>query len=343
MSEHTTLSEEERPLNVLITLDVEEEGLFSGRYQRRSPGVTNIPSLRRLAPLSDELGFPLTLLCSYAVFADSGACRVLEEMRDAHGAEIGAHLHHWSTPPFENDELFTSGEPVRTDKMDRDLLEARLVSLLEAGARFQGAPLTSFRMGRWDLKNILFPMLSEHGILADSSICPLRAYKAGADHFLAPSQPYWALGRQMPFLEIPITQVPLFQGLPAYWQKKFAGSPRRDNFHFLAALSGSPFWHGDLVMRLCVRLLRLRRQDVLCVFWHSTEIVAGGSPHVPDEAAVDKVLKRIFSFFTWLKNNVPVRGMTMTGLFHEAWKSGANHGSGRYPDKADSGPVEGDW
>ncbi len=332
----------DRPLSVLVTLDVEEEGLFSGRYQRRNPPVTNVACLRRLGALSDELGFPLTLLCSHAVLADAKACLVLEEMRDRHGAEIGAHLHHWSTPPFENDEAYCQGVPVRTDKLDRDLLSDRLYELLLAGERFQGEPLTSFRMGRWDLKNVIFPLLSEHGILADSSICPLRSFEGGADHFLAPNQPYWPLGREKPLLEIPITQVPLLGFLPVLWQKALGSSALLDNFHFLAALSGSPFWHNDFVMRLCVRLLRLRKSDVLCVFWHSSEIMAGGSPHVPDEAAAEKVLKRIYSFFGWLREHVPCRGVTMTQFYHEAL-AGADGLHPVYPSREDIAGLPGDW
>lgn len=345
MSHSVSNSPQGTPLSVLITMDVEEEGLFSGRYRRRNPTVANVAALPGLARLSDELGFPLTLLCSHAVFASTEACRVLEVMRDRHGAEIGAHLHHWSTPPFENGEEYCQGVPERTHRLDQELLEERLASLLEAGRRFQGAALTSFRMGRWDLKNILFPMLQRNGIRADSSICPLRAYKDGADHFLAPHSPYWALGRDVPFLEIPITQIPLLTWLPPLWQKIFQGSDKRDNFHFLAALSASPFWHKDPIMRLCVRLLRFRGENVLCVFWHSTEIVPGCSPQVPDKAAADHVHERIFSFFAWLKDHFNVRGTTMTGLFDSAWKESGDHpGRGSvFPDKAELGPVVGDW
>lgn len=87
------------PLRVVVSLDVEEEGLFSGHYATSGCGVSNVSLLPRLAPLSRDLGFPLTLFCAHTVFADAGACRVLEQMRDHYGAEIGAHLHHWSTPP----------------------------------------------------------------------------------------------------------------------------------------------------------------------------------------------------------------------------------------------------
>lgn len=330
------------PLSVVVTLDVEEEGLFSGRYRRRNATVKNVGNLERLAPLSDELGFPLTLLCAHTVFTDAAACRVLETMRDRHGAEIGAHLHHWSTPPFEDDAEFCGGAPARTHTLDPELLEARLVSLLEAGRAFQGAPIRSFRMGRWDLKSPLFPMLARNGIRTDSSICPLRVYKGGADHFLAPYQPYWPLGTDTPFLEVPVTQIPLFSFLPRLWQKLYGPTDRRDNFHFLAALSASPFWHNDAVMRLCVRLLRMRHGTVLCLFWHSTEIWPGGSPAVPDAAAVEHVLRRVRSFLTWLRSNFPVQGLTLSGL-HERIVREAASGQKRCPAKSELGPVTGDW
>ena len=146
------------PLRVVVSLDVEEEGLFSGHYATSGCGVSNVSLLPRLAPLSRDLGFPLTLFCAHTVFADAGACHVLEQMRDHYGAEIGAHLHHWSTPPASPLDPPHEGQPTRTDKLPRDLLRQRLATLLDAGREFQGAPLTSFRMGRWDLKDCVRPL-----------------------------------------------------------------------------------------------------------------------------------------------------------------------------------------
>ena len=83
-------------LRVIVSLDVEEEGLFSGHYAATGCSVRNVALLRRLAPLTRELGFPLTLFCAYTVFADAEACGHLAWMRDHCGAEIAAHLHHWS-------------------------------------------------------------------------------------------------------------------------------------------------------------------------------------------------------------------------------------------------------
>lgn len=173
------------PLRVIVSLDVEEEGLFSGRYAATGCGVRNVALLRELAPLTQELGFPLTLFCAHTVFASAEARPHLAWLRDHYGAEIAAHLHHWSTPPLSEGPL-ADGPPPRTDTLPRPLLRARLHTLLQAGRDFQGAPLTSFRMGRWDCKAVLRPLLAAEGITLDSSVCPLRVFDhAGPDHFLA--------------------------------------------------------------------------------------------------------------------------------------------------------------
>ena len=314
-------------LRVVVSLDVEEEGLFSGRYAASDCGVRNVALLPRLAPLSRELGFPLTLFCAHTVFASAEARPVLAWMRDHCGAEIGAHLHHWSTPPLVENRAGTGtaahkadGPPTRTDRLPRDLLRRRLRTLLDAGRDFQSAPLTSFRMGRWDLKAVVRPLLAEAGISVDSSVCPLRAFRDGPDHFLAPADPYWAEdlpGRRL--LEAPITQIPLSPALARLWY----GLARRkagllDSFHFWGALSPNPVWHSPRVMRLASRLHARSGGKVLSLFWHSSEMLPGASPNVPDQAAADALLQKIYDYLRWLKENFKVRGVTAAQLHAEA-------------------------
>lgn len=320
------------PLRVIVSLDVEEEGLFSGHYAATNCGVRNVALLPLLAPISDELGFPLTLFCAHTVFADAGCRRVLEIMRDRHGAEIAAHLHHWSTPPLD-DAPAADGPPPRTDTLPRDLLRRRLRTLLDEGARFNGAPLTSFRMGRWDLKKSVRPLLAEAGITLDSSVCPLRSFAGGADHFLAPADPYWVEGHgDTRLLEAPITQIPLVRAMPRIWHG-LSPQRRRDSFHFWGALSANPFWHGPRVMRWAVRLHQARGGRVLSLFWHSSEMLPGGSPHMPDEQAARAFRERMFAFFRWLRDSFTVQGCTAAGLRAEA-------DSLSFPSRPD-GP--GDW
>ena len=104
-------SVESSPLYLVITLDVEEEGLFSGSYPASGAGVTNVHELQRLEFIPREFGFPLTLLATYPVAQDTAAREVLISWREKHGAEIGVHLHPWNTPPFQ-------GVPGREQEVD---------------------------------------------------------------------------------------------------------------------------------------------------------------------------------------------------------------------------------
>lgn len=305
-------------LYVIVSLDVEEEGLFSGNYAASGCGVRNVALLPRLAPLTQDLGFPLTLFCAHTVFSSPEARPHLAWMRDHCQAEIAAHLHHWSTPPLTDGEgsdggAQKDGPPVRTDKMPRQLLRRRLRTLLDAGRDFQGAPLSSFRMGRWDLKASVRPLLAEEGITFDSSVCPLRVFSGGPDHFLAPTEPYWP--EDCPgLLESPVTQVALFPPLARLWHGLTSNKALVDSFHFWGALSPNPVWHSPAVMRAATRLLLRRGGRVLSLFWHSSEMLPGGSPNIPDQAAADALYQKIYSYLRWLRENYNVMGLTAAQL-----------------------------
>lgn len=308
------------PIRVVISLDVEEEGLFSGRYASKDCRVENVALLPKLKNLTQEWGFPLTLLCAHTVLTNHRACGTLAHMRDSVGAEIGAHLHHWSTPPLS--QTAHTGEPERSDTMDRDVLRQRLRTLLQAGRDFQGAALTSFRMGRWDLKSCVRPLLAEEGILVDSSVAPLRMFKQGPDHFLAPADPYWVPSATAPsLLEVPITQISLLPAAARAWYRAGKALPKEqqtkfiDKYKFFGALSANPVWHNAAVMRLATRLHVARGGKVISLFWHSSEMLAGASPNIPNQAAADALLRKIQSYLVWLRKHFSVQGVTLSSLY----------------------------
>jgi hypothetical protein len=319
----------------VISLDVEEEGLFSGRYAASGCTVRNVSLLPRLAPLTRELGFSLTLLCTYAVFTDAEARVTLARMRDGLGAEIGAHLHHWNTPPLGEE----ASPPVPSDSLPAELLRSRLRRLLLAGRDFQGGTLRSFRMGRWDLKSSVRPLLAEEGIEVDSSVCPLRAFPNGPDHFLAPADPYW-VDETRALLEVPVTQVALFPRLPRALYAASRALPAErgrsllESFRFWGALSPNPLWHSSTAMYLAARRHVERGGRALCLFWHSSEMMPGASPHIRTQEDADALLARIYDFLRRLRENFPVRPVTMSSLFRD---SAARHFAVR--DAA----ADGDW
>ena len=77
-----------QPLYLVVSLDVEEEGLFGRHYARRNVSTRNTSSLKALAPFCN-MGIRPTLFCAHSVLTDQASHEVLAWLRDEHHAEIG--------------------------------------------------------------------------------------------------------------------------------------------------------------------------------------------------------------------------------------------------------------
>lgn len=311
-----------KPLAVVVSLDVEEEGLFSGSYPREGAGLSNIPELRRLEFLPAEFGLPLTLLCDYPVLRHGPSLEALAGLLSRVGGELGAHLHPWNTPPFPD---MPWPEPVSTSVMPVAVFRDKLQNLQAAVADFAGRPARSFRMGRWNLFRRAMAVLPEVGFTVDSSVAPLRHVPGGPDHFLAPADPYWlrlagpdgsGAGR---LLEAPTTQLPLVPGTPRLAKMLAEACPsRRDavlgGFMKTLTLGVNPVWMPEATMRLAALAHAWRGGRALTLFWHSSELLPGASPHFPDNAAVDAFIAKVRRFAGWLRRTFDVRGTTLEGL-----------------------------
>ncbi|MCU0587242.1 MAG: hypothetical protein MUF52_03715 [Syntrophobacteraceae bacterium] len=307
-------------LKLVITVDVEEEGLFSGRYPQVPPGVRSVRELGRLEPVSRELGLPLTLLVTHPVAVDPECGRILDRWRRQLGAEIGAHLHPWCTPPFAD---LAWPEPVPSDFMPRSLLKAKLESLAKAIESRWGEKPEAFRMGRFDLGPAVRRLLPDCGFRVDSSIVPCRFGPGAADHFLAGNEPFWWDEEEMggsSLLEAPLTQVALWPGLGACVYRAALGMVGGGRYRLLSifrtlgVVGIQPAWFPLASMRWAVRLHHARGGRVLVMFLHSTELLAGATPDYPTEASVRRLTWRIRAFLQWLAARYAVEGVTLSRL-----------------------------
>jgi hypothetical protein len=305
------------PLELVFGVDTEEEGLFVGAYPRVPAGVRNVAELRRLEFVTREFGIPLTLLVSYPVARDPACCDVLLRWKDVLGAEIGAHLHPWNTPPFAD---LPWPEPIPSDRLPPELLRAKLQTLLAAIEDNLGVQPRSFRMGRWDFGRQVRRLLPEHGIQVDSSIVPCRHVVGAPDNFLAPGDPFWLdTGDGRPrTIEIPLTLVPLLAGVPRLLHRlsrRFAGTGGErilSGFRSWGAIGPQPVWYPQPTMRLAARLHARRGGRVLSVSVHSSELMPGGSPNSRDEAAVARLTAKTRRFLAWLARHHSVCGRTLS-------------------------------
>ncbi|WP_034642175.1 hypothetical protein [Desulfovibrio inopinatus] len=310
---------------LIISLDVEEEGLFSGTYPRIAPGVTNVALLERLAFLPDALQLPLTYLIDYPVTQQDDALRAVAGMMERHGGEIGAHLHQWNTPPFVD---MPWPEPVGSDKLPEEVFAAKLETLTSAIEERLGVRPQSFRMGRWDMRPRLLPALAEEGYLVDSSFVPLRHVTNGPNHFLTPPDPFWMrpMGPDGPrMLEAPSTQIPLIPGLErlAYGLAGVlpghVGETVLTGFKTWGALGINPVWMPLATMKYAAATHIKRGGRTLTMFWHSSELLPGASPHFPTQSHVDAFIDKIRTFAEWLTTKHTVRGATFSDLVELDW------------------------
>ena len=312
-------------MKLVISIDVEEEGLFSGHYPRTPPGVTNVAELGRLEFIPREFGLPLTLLVTYRVAQDPAACRVLAQWRDRYGAEIGLHLHPWNTPPFLD---LPEPEPVRSERLPRGLLRDKFANLTTQVRNALEVTPRSFRMGRFDAGRQVWSLLPEFGIDVDSSVAPLTRKNPDPRFFLAPADPF-PLGQvapeERPLLEVPITMVPVVAGTPELVARLAAVAPppwgeRLGSLFRYGAVAGvQPAWYPLVSMQLAARLHHRRGGRVLTLFFHSSELKPGASRLFPTEAAVSRFVEKIRTFLTWLVKTGPVSGVTLAEL-GEDWR-----------------------
>ncbi len=310
-------------MRLVISLDVEEEGLFCGRYASGPATAANVAGLSRLEFIPREFGYPLTLLVSYQAVRDPAAAMVLRTWREVWGAEIGAHLHHWNTPPVASGTGPTSPLAAR---VPLEGLRAKLETLLETIEGQIGCRPRSFRMGRFDWRADLLALLPALGCTTDSSMLPLAHYPGQQEHFLTPPDPFLvrlagSAGAGVSLVEVPLTMVEVVPGLAVAWQRladRCRPALRQRllaSFRRWGAAGVHPTWFPLASMRWAVRWHRRRGGRVLTMFLHSSELHPGATPFFRTEAEVNALVRKIRAFLTWLGRTGEVQG---TGLSQAA-------------------------
>ena len=317
---------EDQPLEaymkLVVTIDVEEEGLFSGHYNSHHAPVSNVSKLTLLDPIFRDWGIRPTLMLSYQVVRAKQHHDLILQLSDKWKGEIGAHLHPWNTPPLA---ASSQGKLVPSEMMSREILTDKLKTLMEA-LRAMGVDPYSFRMGRFNMGPKMFSILEETQIQVDSSIAPMRRQFGGPAHLLAPTDPYFPDPKdpsspgESRILEAPVTIVPLIPKLRVAFdrlEKAHLLPPSLVSwfFKYLGSLPLQPVWTGLTRLKAGTNLHHRRGGGVVTIFFHSSELMPEGSPHHPTEAHVKGFLARLSRFFSWLYREMSIRSLTLSELY----------------------------
>ena len=306
-----------RTPKLIVTIDTEEEGLWSGQYQRVNNTVENVHGIDRFQDLCDRFEIRPTYLIDGPIVQSDWAVELLATIQDEGRAEIGAHLHPWCNPPLveeinpRNSYLCNLPEDLQRDKIGwlTDEIEGRI-----------GRRPTSFRAGRYGLDATGQRILASLGYTVDSSVIPFSDFRAdgGPDYRRANCEANFVGG----LLEVPVTvgfnrlnfrRADLIRRIASkspWRQLKCVGI--LDRLGIVKRIKLSPE-QADL--RRMKRLVQIRTtQAALCVvlMFHSSSLVPGYSPYVRNQAALDIFYQRLAGIFQFCKSELNMGCATLT-------------------------------
>ncbi len=310
-------------VHLVASIDTEEDNWLPTRNDVRVENIQELPSHHRLLR---ALGLKPTYFADHPVVADPAAAARLAELE---GAELGAHLHPWNTPPL--DEALTPAHTMLRN-LPAALQRAKLAHLVDAHEAAFGRRPTSFRAGRFGLGRETVAALIDAGFEVDSSVVPFVSWQGdeGPDFDGAPVHPYRLDGRsdpRTPARDGPLCEIPLSAGFtrrPFGWRSRLHRRLSRPPFPRLRMLGLAS--RLGLARRVIVSpetdtaedMLAVSRQLVaegascLQIFWHSPSLVPGLGPFVREPRDRGALERRIEDYVSGLARDYELRPVTVS-------------------------------
>jgi hypothetical protein len=324
-------------MDVILTIDTEADDQWD--RSRRDLSTENLEFIPRFQDLCNRYGLKPTYLCTWETVEDSRFESLLD-YQEAGLAEIGAHLHPWTTPPMEGAQngLDRGAFGAYPSELDAAVFSEKLGLLTDRIHQRTGVKPRSYRAGRWGFSAEQIPILISFGYVVDCSITPLVSWKHvrgavewGPDFRAAPQGPYFldpndvCQAGDSQLLEVPMTIL--------FTRASLAGSKRLQDlyFRFRRRLPGKamnkllgldPRWFrpypgmSSEQLKSVYEAARDAGLPAVEMMLHSSELMPGGSPYHPDEAAVERLHEKLENVFGYLRDE-GCRGTTLTEFAHD--------------------------
>jgi len=319
------LPREQRPI-LLVVIDTEEEFDWSAPFDRRNTRVTHMREIDRLQAVFDEFGIRPIYVVDYPIASQRDAADALRAIHASGRAEIGAHLHPWVSPPFDEEVTARNSYP---GNLPRDLERRKLGVLADAIEEGVGVRPRSYKAGRYGLGPNTAATLAELGFEVDLSPCPAFDLSAdgGPDYSLFPVEPFW-LDEPHRLLSIPTTGAFVgflrdFSGLyrlavrPELSWAHLPGILSR--LHALDRLRLTPEGFLPEHHRRITRALLDRGVRTFTFSLHSPSVKPGCTPYVRSDREREQFLdacRRYFDFFLGELHGVAMTAIEVSQLVH---------------------------
>ena len=306
-------------MKFIVTIDTEGDNQWD---HGRKLTIENIKFVPRFQDLCERYGIKPTYLVTSEVCMDAYAKDIFTRYTEDDKAEIGAHLHSWTTPPFLDKQGYRENDTNHAfaSELPLSLLSRKIENLTGQIESTFGRRPTSFRSGRYGFNKNVARELIRNSYLVDSSVTPFVNWSAqkgapdgtGGPDFIGSSPfPHKYEFSDGMITEIPITILPT--RFPINKSLKLARYYFRNvnsNFALRAVrrifFENQPVWlrpAPDMKLSLLTELLNetnRRRLPFITMMFHSSELMPGCSKYRPDIASVEELYLLLEGFFDLL-------------------------------------------
>lgn len=307
-----------QPPILVVVVDTEEEFDWTAGFRRDATSVTAMREIGVFQRLCDEYRIEPVYVAGYPVVTNPEAAAPLRDFQASGRAEIGAHLHPWVTPPFEEEVCARNSYP---GNLPAELEAAKLHRLTEAVEERVGVRPRSYKAGRYGLGPHTAAALEAEGFEVDLS--PFPAFDLGADG--GPDYSTWGphpyrFGRERSLLGVPSTGAFVgFLGRSAGTAYRLASHPALRWTRLPGVLSRlgaverlrlSPEAEGPAALRRLTAALLRRGLRTFSFSLHSPSLVPGCTPYVRSSSDRDALLDSCRGYFDWFLGGLGGAGMT---------------------------------
>lgn len=317
-------------MEFIISIDTEADNQWD---HGRKLTVENIKYIPRFQDLCSKYGIRPTYLVTSEVCDDVYARQLFSGYIRNDQAEIGAHLHSWTTPPFIDKEgyRFNDVNHAFAYEFPDELLFQKIKYLTRQISTSFGEHPTSFRSGRFGFNETVAKMLVMNGYLVDSSVTPYTNWnyhkgmpggQGGPDFLDKTPFPYnydFDIGSLM---EIPVTILPTKFPINRYdsFARTYFGRVERSLMLKVVRrllYQNQPLWlrphpRMDITMfRELIDEAEKIKLPYLVMMFHSSELMPGCSIYRTDAGAIEKLYELLEEFFV-LVNDKHIQSAVLT-------------------------------
>jgi len=291
---------------LVVVVDTEEEFDWSRPLARENVGVSAMRAQAKAHRIFERYAVRPTYVIDYPVVSQENGWRPLAELHADGKCTVGAHLHPWVNPPFDEAVSNFNSYP---GNLPPALEREKLRRLTDAIAARFGRP-TVYKAGRYGVGPATAAILDELGYEIDASVVPESDFspEEGPNFTGYPVQPYWfGGGRRM--LELPVTQAYVGwlaearNALRRPWQSslgrglRLPGIMARTRAFERIRLSPEGMTFDE--MRRLTLALHAEGLRIFSFTYHSPSLAVGNTPYTPDEASLGRFLERFRHYFDW--------------------------------------------